>query len=199
MGSRLPKCRPRKSLSIDVRALEIMLLKSLFRRSAPADAIHEIYRTIVEQARQPRFYTEFGVPDTVDGRFEMVTLHAFLILRRLKGASDSATDTAQALFDVMFEDMDLSLREMGAGDMGVGKRVKAMVQAFYGRVASYEAGLAGAPDVLESALVRNVYASLEPGRNQLVGLAAYVRDQDSHLATVDPRDVEAAKFTFGEC
>jgi cytochrome b pre-mRNA-processing protein 3 len=180
-----------------------MLLNSIFRRSKPTDAIHEIYRIVVEQARQPRFYTDFGVPDTVDGRFEMVTLHAFLVLRRLKQASESANDTAQALFDVMFEDMDLSLREMGAGDMGVGKRVKAMVQAFYGRISSYESGLAetglaGAPDVLEEALVRNVYASVQPGEEELSGLAAYIRAQDRHLEGIERQNVETAKFSFGE-
>lgn len=175
-----------------------MLLNSIFRRAKPTDEIHEIYRIVVDQARQPRFYTDFGVPDTVDGRFEMVTLHAFLVLRRLRRASESAGKTGQALFDVMFEDMDLSLREMGAGDMGVGKRVKAMVQAFYGRIASYEAGLAGAPEDLAEALVRNVYASVEPGEGQLSGLAAYIRTQDSHLTALDREDVEAAKFTFGE-
>lgn len=175
-----------------------MLLNSIFRRSKPTDAIHEIYGLIVGQARQPRFYTDFGVPDTVDGRFEMVTLHAFLVLRRLKQAPESASDTGQALFDVMFEDMDLSLREMGAGDMGVGKRVKAMVQAFYGRISSYETGLAGAPDVLEKALVRNVYASVQPEVRELNGLAAYIRAQDRHLAGLDRENVETAQFTFGE-
>jgi cytochrome b pre-mRNA-processing protein 3 len=175
-----------------------MPLNTIFRRSGPSDATHEIYRIIVERARHPHFYTEFGVPDTVDGRFEMVTLHAFLLLRHLKRISESASDTGQALFDVMFEDMDLSLREMGAGDMGVGKRVKAMVRAFYGRIASYEAGLAGTEEEMENALSRNVYATVAPEAGNLSNLAAYIRAQDVHLAAFDRKDIEAANFVFGE-
>ena len=175
-----------------------MPISNLFRKSGPTDAIHEIYRIIVAQARQPRFYTDLGVPDPVDGRFEMVTLHAFLVLRHLKRPSESASETGQALFDVMFEDMDLSLREMGAGDMGVGKRVKAMVQAFYGRIASYEAGLDGAADLLEDALARNVYATVDPDPANLTAMAAYVRSQDAHLRGYGRKDVETASFAFGE-
>tara|TARA_R110002072_G_scaffold14107_26_gene58883 strand:- start:910 stop:1443 length:534 start_codon:yes stop_codon:yes gene_type:complete len=175
-----------------------MPLSTLFRKSGPPGNIHEIYRIIVERARQPRFYTDFGVPDTVDGRFEMVTLHAFLVLRRLKGASESSSDAAQALFDLMFEDMDVSLREMGAGDMGVGKRVKAMVQAFYGRIASYEAGLSGAEAGLEEALSRNVYATVEHSEASVAALARYLRAQATHMAALDLQDVEHGKFAFGD-
>ena len=175
-----------------------MPLSTFFRRSRPNDAVLRIYKSIVDQARHARFYTDFGVPDTVDGRFEMVTLHAFLVLRRLKRESESASEAGQALFDVMFEDMDLSLREMGAGDMGVGKRVKAMVQAFYGRVGSYEAGLGESADVLEDALARNVFATAEPEQKHLDQLAAYVRAQDVYFATLDRADIEAGEFSFGE-
>lgn len=150
----------------------------------------------MDQARQPRFYTDFGVPDTVDGRFEMVTLHAFLVIRRLKGASESSSDAAQALFDLMFEDMDVSLREMGAGDMGIGKRVKAMVQAFYGRIASYEAGLVGEEGELEEALLRNVYATVKPDETSVADLARYLRAQSAHMSAVDLQDVERGKFAF---
>lgn len=173
-----------------------MPLSTLFRKSGPNPAIHEIYRIIVEQARQPRFYTDYGVPDSVDGRFEMVTLHAFLVLRRLKGASESSSDAAQALFDLMFEDMDVSLREMGAGDMGVGKRVKAMVQAFYGRIASYEAGLAGAEGELEDAVSRNVYATVEPNESSVAEMAQYLRSQAAHMMTRELHDVERGEFAF---
>lgn len=175
-----------------------MVLKSIFGRSKPNEAIHDIYRIIVSQARQPRIYTEFGVPDSVDGRFEMVTLHAFLVLRQLKGKRESRNDAGQALFDIMFEDMDLSLREMGAGDMGVGKRVKAMVQAFYGRIASYEEGLSSDEGVLETALVRNVYATVEPDEECTRRLAHYIRTQDLHLGSLGRADIEAAKFAFGD-
>jgi cytochrome b pre-mRNA-processing protein 3 len=173
-----------------------MPLSTLFRKPGPPQAIHDIYRIIVDQARQPRFYTDLDVPDSVDGRFEMVTLHAFLVIRRLKGASESSSDAAQALFDLMFEDMDVSLREMGAGDMGVGKRVKAMVQAFYGRIASYEAGLVGEEGGLEDALSRNVYATVEPSEAAVAELARYLRAQAAHMATLNLQDVQNGKFAF---
>ena len=175
-----------------------MPLSTFFRKSSPPQAIHDIYRIIVDQARQPRFYTDFDVPDSVDGRFEMVTLHAFLVIRRLKGESESSSDAAQALFDLMFEDMDVSLREMGAGDMGVGKRVKAMVQAFYGRIASYEAGLAGEEGALEDALSRNVYATVEPREAAVAELARYLCAQAAHMETLNLPDVETGKFVFGD-
>ena len=175
-----------------------MLLSTLFRKPGPSQAVYDTYQIIVNQARHPRFYSDFGVPDTVDGRFEMVTLHAFLVIRRLKGASESSSNAAQALFDLMFEDMDVSLREMGAGDMGIGKRVKAMVRAFYGRIASYEAGLAGDFGMLEEALIRNVYATGEPAEASVTQLAGYLRGQAAYMKTLELEDVEGGKFLFEE-
>jgi cytochrome b pre-mRNA-processing protein 3 len=165
--------------------------------SGPKEEMYELYGKIVAQARLPYFYTKLGVPDSVDGRFELVTLHSFLVLRQLKGQSEEQHDAGQALFDVMFEDMDLSLREMGAGDMGVGKRVKLMVQAFYGRVASYEKGLLGSAGVLEAALERNVYATVDSEVDHARRLAGYVRSQDLHLRSLDRQIIETSTFCFG--
>ena len=114
-----------------------------FRRQTPiTDASHALYNRVVEQARRPAFYTTCGVPDTLDGRFDMIVLHAFLLFHRLKLDHPRSADLSQSVFDLMFADMDRSLREMGAGDLGVGKKVKTMVRACYGRIAAYEAGLA---------------------------------------------------------
>ena len=156
----------------------------------------EIYRKIVAQARTPVFYADLGVPDTVDGRFELITLHAFLVLRRLKPGTGRQCHIGQALFDVMFEDMDLSLREMGAGDIGVGKRIKAMVQAFYGRIASYEAGLESVEGELEEALWRNLYGTSEPSAPLVSELDSYMRRQEAHLASIDIQDVKSGAFDF---
>tara|TARA_B100000676_G_C18085449_1_gene854634 strand:- start:364 stop:663 length:300 start_codon:yes stop_codon:yes gene_type:complete len=97
----------------------------------------------------------------------------------------------------MFEDMDSSLREMGAGDMGIGKRVKAMVQAFYGRIASYEAGLSADDGGLEDALQRNVYGTTEPETVSVSALTDYVRGQDAHLAETDVAAIQTGDFEFG--
>ena len=171
-------------------------MKALFGKNRLTSVAEEIYGQIVEQAREPRFYLDYGIPDTVDGRFELVALHAFLVLRRLKVAG-GRNDIGQALFDVMFEDMDLSLREMGAGDMGVGKRVKSMVQAFYGRIASYEQGLSADGETLEEALARNVYGTTTPIAETVANLADYVREQDAHISAIDLGKVRAGKFGFG--
>ena len=175
-----------------------MSLKSIFRRSQPKDAAQDVYALVLERSRDPRFYRDLGVPDTVDGRFEMLALHAFLVLRRLK--SDPAmAQFSQTLFDVMFDDMDMTLREMGAGDMGVGKRVKAMVKAFYGRIAAYEAGLdAPAEAVLREALERNLYRTAAPTGSQVDGMAAYVRSVAGHLAGTGTDRIAAAGFSFGD-
>lgn len=172
-------------------------MRSLFKKDRQNGAAEDIYRIIVERAREPHFYAELDVPDTVDGRFELVALHSFLVLRRLKPGAGGKGDIGQALFDVMFEDMDLSLREMGAGDMGVGKRVKAMVQAFYGRVASYEAGLSADDETLTEALTRNVYGTTEAAPASVSKLAEYVRGQDVYLAEADLAAIQAGNFAFG--
>ena len=174
------------------------MIKELLGCAVPSKIINEMYQLIVQQARDPKFYRDFSVPDTVDGRFEMISLHVFLVLRRLRRSSEGASKLSQGLFDYMFEDMDLSLREMGAGDMGVGKRVKSMIQAFYGRVASYEEGLTDGKKFLEAALLRNVYGTINSSNVPAELLAEYVLYQDQHLRALELADVERARFHFGE-
>src|ERR1700740_215915 len=99
------------------------LLKSWPRRRERRSAMLGAYRQIVERARDPALYRAWGVPDTLDGRFEVLALHAFLVLHRLKCEGDSTAGFAQALFDTMFADLDGALREMGASDLGVGPRI----------------------------------------------------------------------------
>lgn len=113
----------------------------------------------VAAARQPFFYTTLGVPDTLDGRFDLVALHAFLLVHRLR----EYPDLAQAIFDAMFVDMDNNLREIGVGDLSVGKHVRAMWEAFHGRSKAYETALeANDPQALVAALARNVWRGEAP-------------------------------------
>jgi cytochrome b pre-mRNA-processing protein 3 len=147
----------------------------------------QLYAAVVTQARRPEFYARLGVPDSLDGRFELIALHMFIALRRLKVQGQAAA-AGQALVDLFVQDMDASLRELGAGDLGVGRRVKAMVQALYGRIAAYEAGLAGPGEELEAALRRNLFGTApEPGPQAAVLrlLSAYVR-QESLGAVLAP-------------
>jgi cytochrome b pre-mRNA-processing protein 3 len=142
----------------------------------------ELYSAAVAAARDPYFYTSLGVADTIDGRFDLVSLHAFLLIRRLNREPPAGPRLAQAIFDAMFSDMDQTLREIGVGDLSVGKKVKKMWEAFHGRCAAYEAALNGAdPDALRAAIARNVWRGADPGAAADT-LARVVRAQDAHLA-----------------
>lgn len=179
-----------------------MRLFRLFRgdRSA-ARAAESLYATIVAQARRPEFYTLLGVPDTVDGRFDMIALHMFLVLQRLKQAGPKAAQVSQSLFDTMFADMDRNLREMGAGDLGVGRRVRAMAEGLYGRIAAYEEGLTGDDVMLAAALRRNVFGTLpDPGPpvRALSALCGYLRTAKSLLAGQEVARVIDGHVTFPE-
>jgi cytochrome b pre-mRNA-processing protein 3 len=141
-----------------------MGLLGLFRRKPHERAGFDLYSTAVAAARRPEFFDELAVPDTLDGRFDLVSTHVALLIRRVRRDPDPrAKDLAQAVFDAMFSDMDVNLREMGVGDLAVGKRVKRMWEAFHGRAAAYEAALdAGDPPALALALARNVWRGEAP-------------------------------------
>jgi cytochrome b pre-mRNA-processing protein 3 len=146
-----------------------------------------LYAAMSAQARRPDFYLACAVPDTIDGRFEMVALHAFLLFRRLKGQGEKAGAVAQAVYDVMFGDFDVSVRELGAQDLGVGRRIKFMTEAMNGRFTAYEAALVqgqsqGGQAELELALKRNLYGTAEPVDECLKKMADYVKRADAELA-----------------
>src|ERR1700761_3916367 len=125
------------------------LALSLGRLFAPRPAIlsgRRLYAAAVAQARQPGLYEPLGAPDTPEGRFELYTLHVVLILRRLKRQGPQAAETAQGLFDAYLRGLDDGLREMGVGDLSVGKKMRKLGEAFYGRAKAYDAAFAALPD-----------------------------------------------------
>jgi cytochrome b pre-mRNA-processing protein 3 len=148
---------------------------------------------IVAQARLPAFYQRYGVPDTVNGRFDMVLLHLWLVLRRLRTSTDGAA-LAQALFDHFCSDMDDNLREMGVGDLSVPKRMVKFAEAFYGRTAAYDAALKASGSELAQALARNVLLVAEAG--PAGPLAAYVQAAVRGLETIDDKHLLAGEWTF---
>jgi cytochrome b pre-mRNA-processing protein 3 len=168
-----------------------------FRQTPQQDQARALYLKIVAQARQPEFYRGCGVPDTVDGRFDLVALHAFLVLHRLKQDHSRTKDLAQALFDTMFLDMDQSLRELGAGDLGVGRRVKQMVQGLYGRIAAYQEGLDGPAEGLEEAIERNLYGTVTPDPAGVRAVADYLRREAGALAGQELAGLLSGDVTFG--
>jgi cytochrome b pre-mRNA-processing protein 3 len=167
-----------------------------FRRNPARDAAERAYDRTVEQARRREFFLELGVPDTLDGRFELVCLHAFLYLHRLKGESASAAVT-QPFVDRMFADFDRSLREIGIGDLSVGRQIKRMAEAFYGRIRVYEDGLAGDDAALSTALTRNLYGTASASDAQLARVAAYLRREATNLAAQPAAALLAGTIGFG--
>lgn len=155
-----------------------------FQRRTVDDGSAETYQRIVAQARRPEFYAGGGVPDSLDGRFEMLVLHLFLVLHRLQHERDdpACAALAQKLTDRLTADLDANLREMGAGDLGVGRRVKRMAGALYGRLGAYQAGIEGDEAELCGALRRNLYGTVAPHDAQVASLARYMRASHDLLA-----------------
>lgn len=158
-----------------------MILR-LFRPRKDRARVRAIYAAIVAQARQPAFYAELGVPDTLEGRYDMLMLHAFLYMHRLKDEAEPVKDVAQDVFDFMFSDMDRSLREIGVGDLSVPKKIKKMAQAFYGRAAAYDAALAKAGPDLTEAVQRNVFGGEAASASGAAAVADYMRQTVKALA-----------------
>ncbi len=165
-----------------------------FRRTRGRDSATVLYDIIGAQSRKPEYYVHCSVPDTVDGRFDMIALHAFVVLRRLK---DQHRDTAQALLEVIFDDMDRSLREMGAGDLGVSRRVRTMAKALYGRIAAYEGALDGDGAALAEALRRNLYGTVDPDPECVEAMVAYVRAEAASVEQQSSDRIAAGSLTFG--
>lgn len=159
-----------------------------------------LYSAAVRAARDPWNYQAppdgLGVPDTLDGRFDLIALYAYLVIRRLRAQDAPGPDIAQGVFDAMFSDMDRNLRELGVSDLAVGKRVRAMWEAFHGRAVAYEAALEGAPAdgdaELAAALERNVWRSAPAAPGAAATLARIVRAQVTALDHAPVLDGEAA-------
>ena len=173
---------------------------SLFRRREDR-ATRDLYSAIVAQARQPHFFTSLRVPDTIDGRFDMIALHATLMFSRLKGEGEAAKVRAQEVFDAFFRDMDHALRELGASDTSVPRKVKRMAELFYGAADAYMSALeaddaTGGEDALASALRRNVHGGGEGTGPAAEALARYVRATAGHLAGQDVTEIVAGRIAW---
>ena len=162
-------------------------------RNPSRGTIEAIYGMIVTQAREPLFYRDLGVPDTVNGRFDLLVLHLWMVLRRFKSI-EGDTNLSQALFDHFCDDMDANLREMGVGDLTVPKRMQAFGEAFYGRAAAYDLALAVGAEPLAQALCRNILngQDIENARR----LALYVETAVARLAGLDEAALQSGSWRF---
>ncbi len=181
-----------------------MVFKRFFKRGQASDEVYLLYRRVVAQARAAAFYEHLGVPDTLDGRYDLLVLHCHLVARRLRLEGEAGVALGQALFDLMMSDMDRALRETGVGDLSVGSRVKAMARAYYGRAKAYDEALAAGEGPLSAALGRNVYGTLGDDRGpqaarieaQLAALTSHVLAQVAHLAAAGRRALLAGEIDF---
>ncbi len=169
------------------------LFASAKQRRTSAEAL---YLALVTQARNTEFYSRLLVPDTLEGRFDMIVLHMFLLLGRLKRDPKATERLSQALFDLMFRDMDRSLREMGVGDQSIGRRIKQMIGAFYGRVRAYESALVEGGQALQSAIRRNVYSDAPQDEQAPAWLCAYVLREIDSLAAQPLQRIMGGQVCF---
>jgi len=159
-----------------------MLLDRLFR-TRPTKAVGQaLYQRVVDQSRHTALYADLGAPDTVEGRFELYTLHLVLVIERLREGGEQAAETSQALFDTYVKSLDHALREMGVGDLSVGKKMRKLGEALFGRARSYETAFHALPatELLEALLIRTLYAEADGAHASR--MAAYVLDQRAALA-----------------
>ncbi len=170
------------------------MIFSLFRRK-PVDPVDFIYPKIVEKARQPGFYLDCAVPDTVEGRFEMILLHLAIVFHRFRDGTDADRSVAQRVVEAFFTDMDRSLREMGIGDTSVPKKMKKLGQAYNGRLQAYHRALdARDTDDFSAIVIRNVMArdagtETDAERAGAAIIADYSMRLVERLATVSIEDL----------
>ena len=164
------------------------------RAQANQRLVDRLHDDIVAAVRRPVFYLDYGVADTFEGRFEIMSVLAGLVLRRLNAAEAPGPNVAQDLVDTIFRKLDPGLRELGVGDLGVPKRMKKLAEAFLGRCTAYDAGLRGGPDDLAAAISRNVYGGRDPGRR----LARYAETTAQRFDTASLDDLLVRSLPFPE-
>jgi len=177
------------------------LLDTLFRRSGSQAGQRALYAAIVARGRQPHWYIDGAVADTVDGRFDMIAAILALVLLRMETLG--AADDSARLAEVFVTDMDGQLRQIGIGDIIVGKHIGRMMSALGGRLGAYRAALEGTGDgsgagtgagSLEDALVRNLYRGEAPAPEALAHVAQGLREFAAGLSALDLESLRAARL-----
>lgn len=171
------------------------MLSGIFRRDPYRSQAERIYALLGSQARNPAFFTALCVPDTVDGRFDVLSLHAALVINRLALEPDGVA-LSQSLFDAMFRHLDLALREMGVQDLGVGRRIKIMAEGFHGRGLALREALAGDDAALAAVLTRNVFGAGESASPEVERLVRYTRQTAAGLAAQSRERILAGELEF---
>jgi len=174
------------------------MFDKLFKPRPATLAGRRLFQTVSAQARSPGFYLAGGVRDTPEGRFELYCMHLVLLMHRLKGQGPQAGETSQALFDAFLANMDEGLRDLGVGDLSVGKKMRKLGEAIYGRVKGYDSALAASPDriVLQGLIGRTIFG--DEAAPQTPHLAAYVVTAMERLGAEPLEHVIDAQFQWPE-
>lgn len=186
----------RTSVRLKRAKLGVMMFFGLFgKKNGNAAIVARQYEILTEAARQPALYQAFHVPDTVMGRFEMLSAVLILYFRRTRSSARAGQEIAQEIIDAFFEDVDHSIRELGVGDVSVPKRMKKFAGMFYGRLESYAAALDGGDRAaLAEALRRNIYPKAGEAAPAMAALAAYLFEAERVLASRGEDAVEAGQL-----
>lgn len=176
----------------------MMISAWIQKRKARKAAAAGLYQSIVTQSRNPVFFTQMGVSDTMDGRFDVLTLHAALVLTRLRALGADGAKLSQAVFDQLLLSLEEALREVGIGDVGVPKHMRKMVKAFNGRVHAYGSALAQGDGALAVALARNVYRAGDSGAapHEAEALAAYAAAMHAALGRQGLEEFGQGRIAF---
>lgn len=190
---------PAAELPDQPKPVILPMILPLFRRARTVplqpDTISALYGTIVAQARLPGFYRDYGVPDTVEGRFELIVLHLGLFLRRLASDTEVVRELGQRVFDRFCKDMDQNLREMAISDLKVPAEMRRIGAAYYGRARAYKAALTEPGEAsLAVAIARNVYGN--PSSPDAARLATYISSVAARLAAQDASTLARGELRF---
>jgi cytochrome b pre-mRNA-processing protein 3 len=173
------------------------MLRALFKRRPAVEAGRALFRAVSDQSRRPIFYTDLGVADTVEGRFELMVLHLVLVLHRIKGEGTEAAETGQATFDAFLKNLDEGLRDMGVGDLSVGKKMRRLGEAVYGRIKGYDRALAAGTVELQGMIGRTLLEG-RPDPAHAADLARYALAAAAALARQPLSDVLGARLEWPE-
>ncbi|MBL41321.1 MAG: hypothetical protein CMM49_01530 [Rhodospirillaceae bacterium] len=174
----------------------LYFINRFFSKTKQQKLAENVFKLIVSQSRKKIFYTKLSVPDTIDGRFELIVLHTYLVVRCLKNTKYKK-NFGRDIMTKLFDDFDLSLRELGVGDMGMGRKIKVMADSFYGRCKAYEEGLKLGDKELEAAITRNIYGG-KIEREVASILVDYVKSEAKYIENLSFEEINYGKFNFRE-
>ena len=174
------------------------MFKRLFSQRPAYAAGQRLYAAAAAQARDPAFYRDGGAPDVIEGRFELYLIHVALVVNRLRGEGPRAQETNQVVFDAFLKGLDDALREMGVGDLSVGKKMRRLGEAFYGRAKGYAAALEPGADLgdLPALVARTLFADEPDAYAHAAAMAAYVRATADALAGQSTERLLAGEVSF---